>query len=152
MGTQPLPKKRDGAPLKFSAHVYCGQTAGWIKMALGMEVGLSPGDFVLDGDPKGAQSPQFSTNVRCGQTTGWTKMALGMEVGIGPDVFVFDGDRATPRTEGTPTTTQCLAHVYCGQTAGWMKTPPTAELLYKRWPKNTNAATLTGHQGRTGLN
>jgi len=30
------------------AHVYCGQTAGWIKMALGVEVGLSPGYFVLD--------------------------------------------------------------------------------------------------------
>ena len=25
--------------------------AGWINMPLGMEVGLSPGDFVLDGDP-----------------------------------------------------------------------------------------------------
>ena len=25
--------------------------AGWIKMPLGMEVGLGPGDFVLDGDP-----------------------------------------------------------------------------------------------------
>jgi len=36
---------------------------------------------------------------------------------------VFDGDPATPRTEGTPTTSQFLAHVYCGQTAGWMKTP-----------------------------
>jgi len=24
--------------------------AGWIKMPLGMEVGLGPGDFVLDGD------------------------------------------------------------------------------------------------------
>jgi len=23
----------------------------WIKMPLGMEVGLGPGDFVLDGDP-----------------------------------------------------------------------------------------------------
>ena len=43
----PSPKK--GAE-KFSAHVYCGQTAGWIKMVLGVEVGLSPGDFVLDGD------------------------------------------------------------------------------------------------------
>jgi len=27
-------------------HVYCGQTAGWIKMPLGMEVGLGPGDIV----------------------------------------------------------------------------------------------------------
>ena len=24
---------------------------GWIKMPLGMEVGLSPGDVMLDGDP-----------------------------------------------------------------------------------------------------
>jgi len=98
-------------------------------MALGMEVGVSPGDFVLDGDPaspllKGHSPlrPQFSANVRCGQTTGWSKMALGMEVGLGSGDFVFDGDPATPRTEGTPTTTPFLAHVYCGQTAGWMKT------------------------------
>ena len=44
-----------GAP-KFLAHVYCGQTAGWIKMVLGTEIGLSPGDFVLGGDP--VPSPQ----------------------------------------------------------------------------------------------
>jgi len=25
--------------------------AGWIKMVLGTQIGLSPGDFVLDGDP-----------------------------------------------------------------------------------------------------
>jgi len=55
-------------------------------------------------------------------------MALGMEVGLGPDDFVFDWDPATPRTEGTPTTTQFLAHVYCGQTAGWMKTPLGTEV------------------------
>jgi len=35
----PLPKKGAEPPSVFSAHVYCGQTAGWIKMALGMEVG-----------------------------------------------------------------------------------------------------------------
>jgi len=34
--------KGSGAP-QFSAHVYCGQTAGWIKLVFGMEVGLSPG-------------------------------------------------------------------------------------------------------------
>jgi len=27
--------------------VYCGQTAGWIKMTLGREVGLGPDDTVL---------------------------------------------------------------------------------------------------------
>jgi len=33
----PPPQKRGRVP-PFSAHVYCGQTAGWIKMALGMKV------------------------------------------------------------------------------------------------------------------
>jgi len=36
---------------QFSAHVYCGQTAAWIKMPLGMEVGLGQGHIVLDGNP-----------------------------------------------------------------------------------------------------
>jgi len=35
--------------------------AAWIKMSLGMELRLDPGDFVLDGDtapsPKRGQSP-----------------------------------------------------------------------------------------------
>jgi len=36
----PLPKKGAEPPPQFSAHVYCGQTAGWIKIALGIEVVL----------------------------------------------------------------------------------------------------------------
>jgi len=36
---------------------FCGQTVGWIKMKLGMEVGLGRGHIVLDGDT--APSPQF---------------------------------------------------------------------------------------------
>ena len=58
-GTE-LPLKGAQLPLQFSAHVCCGQTAGWIKMLLGAEVGLGPGDIVLDGvptPPKGAQQP-----------------------------------------------------------------------------------------------
>jgi len=48
----------------FLAHVYCGQTAGWIKMPLGTQVGLGPGHIVLDGDrapppQKWAQRPNF---------------------------------------------------------------------------------------------
>ena len=46
-----LPPKGGGTPPQFSAHFYCGQTAECIKMPLGMKVGLSPGDFMLDGDP-----------------------------------------------------------------------------------------------------
>jgi len=46
----PLSQKGGGAP-KFSAHFYCGQTAGCIKMPLGTDVGLDLDDNVLDGDP-----------------------------------------------------------------------------------------------------
>ena len=60
MGTQ-LPTVK-GARLQSSDHVYCGQTAGWMKMPLCTEVDLSPGHIVLDGDPtppprKGHSSP-----------------------------------------------------------------------------------------------
>jgi len=56
------PPQRGTAPTQFSAYICCGQMAAWIKMPLGMKLGLSPGDFVLDGDPalpspKRGQSP-----------------------------------------------------------------------------------------------
>ena len=41
--------------------VYCGQTVWRIKMKLGVQVGLGPGDFVLDGDP--TPPPNFSAHV-----------------------------------------------------------------------------------------
>jgi len=44
---RPSYQKKAGAPPQFSAHVYCGQTAGWIKMPLGTEVGLGSNDIVL---------------------------------------------------------------------------------------------------------
>jgi len=36
----PLPKIGGTAP-KSLAHVYCGEMAGWIKVPLGMEIGLT---------------------------------------------------------------------------------------------------------------
>ena len=36
---------------------YCGQTVGWIKMPLGVEVGLGPGHIVLDGEPASSSPP-----------------------------------------------------------------------------------------------
>jgi len=47
---------------QFLANVCCGQTAGWIKMPLGTEVNLGPGDVVLDGvaaSPKRGTAPVF---------------------------------------------------------------------------------------------
>ena len=43
----PIPLTKGGP--KFTAHVYCGQADRWMKLLLGMVVGLSPGAFVLDG-------------------------------------------------------------------------------------------------------
>jgi len=69
----PLPKKGTEPPPQLSAHIYCSQTAGWIKMALRMEVGRGQGHIVLDGDPvplpkKGREPPlifcQFLANVK----------------------------------------------------------------------------------------
>jgi len=71
--------------------------AAWINMSLGMELGLGPGDFVLDGDPApsfvkrggGAPPPaKFSAHVYCGQMAGWMKLVLGTEVGLSPGDFV----------------------------------------------------------------
>ena len=47
--------KRGTVPTFFSAHVYCGQTAVWIKMPLGTEADLGPGHIVLDADPAAPQ-------------------------------------------------------------------------------------------------
>ena len=59
MGTHS--SQRGTAAPHFSTHVYCGQTTGCIRITFGTEVGLGPGDIVLDGDPappeKGAQKP-----------------------------------------------------------------------------------------------
>ena len=110
MGTQPPAQKGAGAPgqsPQFSTHVYCDQTAGWIKMARGMEVCLGPVHIVLDEDtlpfPNRGQIPQFSAHLYCGQTAGCINMPLGMEVGLSPGDFVLDGNPALyPKRDGAP--------------------------------------------------
>ena len=95
--------------------------AGWIKMPLGMEIGLGPGDFVLDRDPappspkKGTALPQFSAHIYCGQTAVCIRIPLGTEVGLSLGDIVLDGDSAPPR-KGAQQPLPLLAHVYCGQT------------------------------------
>ena len=128
-GSSPLPKKGGGAPPQFSANFYCAQTAGCITMPLAMEVGLSPGDFVLDGMGtqstvhKKGRSPQFSSHVYCGRTAPWIKM---------PDAAWHRGRRRPTRhcvTWGPSspalksTAPQFSVIVRSGQTAGWTKMP-----------------------------
>jgi len=97
MGTQPSPQKGGGTPAQFSAHVYCGQMAGWTKIALFMQVDLNPGHCVrCSPSPKRGRSPtpQYLAHFYCGQTARCIKLPLGMEVGLSPGDFVIDVDLA----------------------------------------------------------
>jgi len=42
-GDPAAPRKKGHSP-QFSAHVYCGQTAVWIKMPLSTKVAVGPGE------------------------------------------------------------------------------------------------------------
>ena len=81
-------------------------------MPLGMEVDLSPGDFMFDVDlapflKKGAVPPILA-HVYCGQTAGWMKTPLGTEVDLGPGHIVLDGVPAI-RERGTAAPPSFLA-------------------------------------------
>jgi len=98
--------------------MYCGQTAGWIKMPLGTEVGLGPGHIVLDGDraplPQKGHSPQIFGPCLL-WPNGWIDQdttSLSTEADLDPGHIVSDGDPATSKRERSP---QFSAHVYCGQ-------------------------------------
>jgi len=102
--------------------VYCGQTAGWIRVPLGMVVGIDPGHIGLDGDPalapnRAQQPPIFGPCLLlcCDQTAGWIKMPLGTEVGRDPGHIVLEGDPALhERGTEAPTShfsTQCSCTV-----------------------------------------
>jgi len=118
-----------GAQPPISTHICCRQMAAWIKMSLGMELGLGPGDFVLDGaqppHQKGAEPPpQYSAHFYCGQTAGCIKMPLSMDVGLSPGDFVLDGDPASPsqkETEPPP-----IFGLYLLWPNGWMDQAATA--------------------------
>jgi len=99
-------------------------------MPLGMEVGLSPGDFVLDKDPAhlhkkeaepGGRAPEFSAHVYCGQTAGWINWHGGMA--LGPVHIVLDMDIASLPKKGAEPPPPISVHLYCGQTAGCIKMP-----------------------------
>jgi len=126
-GPAPAPQKGGRAsPLKFSVHVCCGQTAGWMKLVLGMEMGLSPDDFVLDGDPvpfpqKGAEptSPIFGPfllwpNGCMHQTATWYRARPRPR-----RLCVRWGPRFPLPQRGTDP--QFSAHICSGQMAAWIK-------------------------------
>jgi len=102
------PSRKRHSP-QFLANVRCGQTVGWTKMPLGVEVGLGPGDFVFDGDAapssprkRNTALTQFLAHVYCSQTAGCIKMPLGTEVNLGPGDVVLDGVAAPPKRGTAP--------------------------------------------------
>jgi len=124
----PPPKKKGSEPPpQFSAHFYCGQTVGCIKMSLGMDVGLSPVDFVLDGDPvphpkKGADPPNFRPMFMVAKWLDASRCHLARTrpqprrlcVRWGPSLL---------HTKGVEPLPQFSAYFYCSQTAGCIKMP-----------------------------
>jgi len=99
----PAPPPLNGTAPNFRPmSVVAGQTAGWTKMPLGLEIGLIPGNFVFDGDPaapaqiKGTAPTQFLAHVYCGQTAEWIKMPLATEVNLGAGNVVLDWVAAPP--------------------------------------------------------
>jgi len=119
MGTLLAPLQEGGtATTQFSAHVYCGQMAGWIKIPLVTDVSLSPVDIVFDGDPappKRGTSPPFLAHVCCGQMAVCIRIPLGMEVGRNLGDNMLDGDPAPPPLKGHSPPPQFSAHVCCDQ-------------------------------------
>ena len=82
----PSQKAGGGLP-KFLAHVYCDQTAGWMKLVVGMIVGLSTGEFVLDGDP--ARSPKTGRAPSPILMVEVENLEIGPEVGALPVIANF---------------------------------------------------------------
>jgi len=117
MGTQ-LPFPKGVQPPQFSAHIRCSQMAAWIKMPLGMEVGLGPGDFVLYGDPLPSAKRGRSPPPILGSCLLWPKGWMHQDA-------TWYGARPQPRglciRWGPRPLSKFTAHVYCGQTAGWIK-------------------------------
>ena len=124
MGIQlPPPRKKGTAPPNFwfLAYVNCGQTAGWMKMPLSIEVNLGPGDVVLDEVAvlplKGAQRQVFGPYVYCGQTAGWMKMPLSTEIDLGPGHILLDRNPTPPPRpprKGHSSLPLFSAHICCG--------------------------------------
>jgi len=121
-GPSPFPKRGRSSPPQFSAHVYCGQTAGWIRMALGMEVGLGPGHIVLDGDThsspsqKGAEPPpQFWPYSIVAKRLYGSRCHLVRRLALAQATLCLMGSQLPPKGAQPPVFGSCLLWLN-----GWM--------------------------------
>jgi len=92
----PLPKTGTEPPPQFSAHVHCGQTAGWIKTALGTEAGRGPGHLLHPSLKTGRRlSPIFGPFLLW--PNGWMRWRQASA-----QTTVLDGDPASSPKGGRP--------------------------------------------------
>jgi len=120
MGPAPHP------PKGHSPHICCGQMAGWIKMPLGVKVGLGPGDFVLDGDPAPPKegSPIFGPCILWPNSHQGATWYGGMPR---PKRHCVSWGPSSPPKRDTASP-QFSAHFYCGQTAVCIRIPLGTEV------------------------
>ena len=134
METQ-LPSSKSGRSPRFSAHICCGQMAGWIKIHLVGRYRPQPKPHCVIRGPcslsskGGGAPPPFSVHVYCGQTAGWIKMALGTLVGLVARPHCVRRGPSSSRQRGTAAPSLPLF----GSCLLWPRSPisATAELLFK---------------------
>jgi len=94
------PPQRGTVP-QFSAHICCGQMAGWIRMPLGRELGVDPSGSVRWGPSspplKRGHTERPLPNFRpmsivAKRLDGPRQHLLGTKVGLGPGNTVLDGN------------------------------------------------------------
>jgi len=108
---------------QFPAHFYCSQTAGCIKMPLGM--GLSPGDFVFDGEPATHRKKGTPTPPNFGLCLLWPN-------GLMDEDATWYGSRPRPRP-------RCIRRGPCYPRKGHSSPPSFGPCLL--WPRSPISAT-----------
>ena len=102
-------------------HICCGKMTGWIKMPLGKEVGLDPGNIALNGDPappppKRGQSPPIFGPCLLWPNGWWCQFVRMWASAQATLCYIWP---SSPQEKGD--SPQFSAHVYCGQTAGCIR-------------------------------
>jgi len=116
--------KRGTTAPNFSTYAYCDQTVGWIKMPLGMEVDLGPGDIIRgpNSPRKGAHTtPTFRPMSIVVKLMQVCRILLDTKIGFRPGDIVVDGDCSSPTKGAEHPPPNFSAHDYCGQTVGGIK-------------------------------
>ena len=96
--------------LLTQSHSPCGQMVGWMKVPLGVQVGLSPGHIVLDGDP--APSQKVARPTIFGPCLLWPNSWMNQDA-------TWYGGRCRPRRHCVRWLLSCLPQIGAQPCACW---------------------------------